>query len=70
MPYLNCVERSDQNDLVKILKKLYEDLKIGKMDTLKDFRVPWTRIDMMKLAPTCCRRYFDAVWWGILVRMG
>ena len=53
MPYLNCVERSDQNDLVKIQKKLYEDLKIGKMDTLKDFHVPWTHIDMLKLlAPT------------------
>ena len=52
MPFLNCVERSNQSDLVTILKKLYEDLKAGKMDTLKDFHVPWTHIDMLKLAPS------------------
>ena len=33
-------------------KKLYEDLKVGKMDTLKDFHVPWTHIDMLKLVPS------------------
>ena len=52
MPFLNCVELSDQNDLVSILKKLYEDLKDGKLDTLKDFHVTWTHIDMQKLVPS------------------
>ena len=51
MPYLNCIERSNQNDLVRILKNLYDDLKVGKMDTLKDFHVPWTHVNMSKQEP-------------------
>ena len=51
MPYLNCVERSDQNDLVGLLKDFHSDLKRGKMDTMKAFHVPWTHIDMSKQLP-------------------
>ena len=46
MPYLNFVERSDQNDLVSTMKTLYEDLGNGKMDKLKHYQVPWTHVNM------------------------
>ena len=48
MPYLNCIERSNQNDLVDILPKLYKDLLNGKMNTLDEFRVHWTHVSMKK----------------------
>ena len=51
MPYLNCVERSDQNTLLPILKQLHDDLKEGNMDTLDAYSVPWTHIDTEKLKP-------------------
>ena len=51
MPYLNCIERSNQDDLVNILKQLFADLKEGKMDTLRDFHVPWTHVDMTRQEP-------------------
>ena len=51
MPFLNCVEVCDQQELVTILKNLYTDLKDGKMDSLVNYHVPWTHIDMGKLAP-------------------
>ena len=51
MPFLNCVEKSDQNGLMEILPKLYEDLKEEKFDTLKDYIVPWTHVDMESLKP-------------------
>ena len=51
MPFLNCVEKSDQNDLIKILPTLHTDLKDGKLDTLKEFSVPWTRIKMEQQKP-------------------
>ena len=52
MPYLNCIERSDQNALMKTLKQLYLDLKDGKMDTLKEFHVEWTHVQMKDQQPT------------------
>ena len=54
MPYLNCIEICDQNDLVGengILKRLSDDLKDGKMDTLKDYHVEWKHVDMSKQQP-------------------
>ena len=52
MPYLNCIEKNDQNYLLFILEKLYKDLLEGKMDTLSEFHVPWTHVDMNKQKPT------------------
>ena len=52
MPYLNCVEKCDQNFLVKHLPKLYNDLRQSKMDTLSDFHVEWTHVNMKAHAPS------------------
>ena len=52
MPYLNCVERCDQNQLMVILQQLHGDLDHGKMDTLTKYHVPWTHIATEKLKPT------------------
>ena len=54
MPYLNCIEICNQNDLVGengILKKLSDGLKSNKMDTLKDYHVEWKHVDMSKQQP-------------------
>ena len=52
MPFLNCVERCDQNSLLPILKTLHDDLQEGEMDTLKEYHVPWTHIKTEILEPT------------------
>ena len=39
LPLLNCVEKSLQSQLLTTFPQLYEDLKSGKIDTLKDFIV-------------------------------
>ena len=52
MPFLNCVEKTDQNELVVILPQLYADLSASKMDTLKDYHVKWTHIEMEKQQPS------------------
>ena len=38
-PFLHCVEKSSQEELLKILPKLHQDLLEGKTDTMKDFVV-------------------------------
>ena len=38
-PYLNCVEVSSQEDLLKIMPQLYKDLLMNKVDTLNKFVV-------------------------------
>ena len=42
MPFLNCVEKSDQNQLVDLLPKLHQDLKEGILasESLQKFHVP------------------------------
>ena len=52
MPYLNYMERSDQNALVAILPKLYNYLAQKKMDTLSEFHVEWSHVIMKKNVPT------------------
>ena len=49
--FLNCVEKTDQNDLVNILPQLYEDLSDGKLDTIKLYHVKWTHVQMDKQLP-------------------
>ena len=44
LPFLNFVEKSTQDTLLKILPKLYEDLKNNNINTLEDFRVKYSRI--------------------------
>ena len=48
MPFLNCVEKTDQNDLVNILPQMYEDLSDDKLDTLKFYHVKWNHVQMNK----------------------
>ena len=44
LPLCNCVEISDQSQLLHIFPKLYEDLPNGKMDTLQDFLVSYKQL--------------------------
>ena len=37
-PFLHCVEKSTQLDLLSIFPQLYKDLKSGNMDTLSQFK--------------------------------
>ena len=39
MPFLNCVEKTDQIDLVKISPQLYDDFSGSKLDTLERYHV-------------------------------
>ena len=52
MPYLNFIEKSDQNELCQSLPLLYQGLKNGNLTTLKEYHVEWTHISMKGLAPT------------------
>ena len=53
MPYLNAVEKCDQNQLMAILPKLCADLKQGTIGkTLEDFHVEWSHTNMKKQTPT------------------
>ena len=43
-PFLHCFGKSSQEELLKILPKLHQDLLEGKTDTLKDFVVEIRRV--------------------------
>ena len=49
-PFLNCVERSNQADLVKMLPKLFNDLLSGRTDTLNEFIIHIYHVNVV--APT------------------
>lgn len=51
MPYLNCVEKTDQSYLVEVLPKLCQDLLDKKTDTLSDFHVEWIHVNMKNNSP-------------------
>jgi len=44
LPLLNCVEISDQNELLKVFPKLYEGLNAKKLDTLQHFLVSYKHL--------------------------
>ena len=48
MPFLNAVERYNQDQLVEILPKLQKELESGILhnQSLKEFIVPWTHVAM------------------------
>ena len=48
-PLLNCVEISDQSQLLHIFPNLYEDMSNGKMDTLKEFLVSYKHLPIDEL---------------------
>ena len=45
-PFLLCMERSSQVELLKILPSLYNDLLLKKVDTLKSFQLDIHRINI------------------------
>ena len=47
-PFLHCVEKSMQDELLVILPKLFNDLKDGKMDTLSKFVVTMRQVPVHK----------------------
>ena len=49
LPLLNCVEKSNQNVLLVLLPKLFEDLKKGCTDTLKDFIVQYRHVPVKSI---------------------
>lgn len=55
MPYLNAVEKGDQNKLITILPQLCSDLKDGNMGTtLQAYHVEWSHICMKNQTPITC----------------
>ena len=52
MPFLNCVEKCDQEYLCTILPTLYEDLCNAKLNTLEAYKVEWTHVKMNQNVPT------------------
>ena len=52
MPYLNCVEKWNQNDLTDILPRLYRDLANRSLETLEDYKVEWTHVQADKHSPS------------------
>lgn len=52
MPFINAIVKCDQNELVTLLPKLFEDLNVGKADCLRQYRVEWKHVDTKKLEPT------------------
>lgn len=51
MPYLNCIEKSNQKDLVTILPKLYKELLKGNCNVLSDYHIEWTHVHMKNHIP-------------------
>ena len=51
MPFLNLVEKSDQDTLVNILPQLCSDLAQRKTDTLSQYKVEWTHVHVVKNGP-------------------
>ena len=45
------VQKTDQGTLVTMLPQLYNDLKDNKTDTLKDYHMEWTHVNMQSLSP-------------------
>ena len=46
MPYLNFVERGSQGDLIEKLPQLFKDLSEAKLDTMAQYKVDWTHINV------------------------
>ena len=52
MPYLNFVEKTDQDDLCQMLPELYRDRQLKRLDTLKEYQVPWEHVNMFENLPS------------------
>ena len=54
MPFLNCIECCDQNQLVELLRKLHDDLEEKNIfsEALEPFHVPWKHVNMESQKPS------------------
>ena len=50
LPFLNCVEKSTQEELLEVLPRLYADLLVGNTDTLKPFLVTYKHVPAEELS--------------------
>ena len=48
MPFLNCVEVSDQMQLTQIISMWYHDLSASKMDTLDNYTVTYNSLKIQE----------------------
>ena len=48
MPFLNMVEKSDQNKLCELLPQLFDDLSSKNLDSLPQFLVPWKHVQIQE----------------------
>ena len=55
-PFLHDIEKSSQEELLKILPKLHQDLLEGKTDTLKDFVVEIWRVPVKEPSSELVRK--------------
>ena len=55
-PFLHCVEKSSQEELLKILPTLYQDLLEGKADTLNDFIIEIRRVPVKEPSRELARK--------------
>ena len=56
LPYLNCMEKLSQRELVKMFLLLYKDLLEHKMDTLKDYIVEYHHVPVAKVTNVCKKK--------------
>ena len=52
MPFLNCIEKANQETLCKVLPKLHQDLSNIRMDTLEKYHVEWKHVNTKANAPS------------------
>ena len=52
MPFLNCIEKADQETLCKVLPKLHQDLSNIRMDTFEKYHVEWKHVNTKANAPS------------------
>ena len=46
LPFLNCIEKCSQEELLQILQTLYDNLLNGKYDVLKDYAVAFKHVNV------------------------
>ena len=49
MPFLNCIEKCDQNGSTQKLPELYKDLSEWKLRTLSEYRAEWRTFKSQKI---------------------
>ena len=79
LPYLNCVEKMNQKDLLTIFSQLYKDMLANNHNCLKDFHVDYRHVtvpdltsetekELMRLMMLKAAEGFELVWQRIRFR--